>query len=349
MSIITGPADWRAADMADKGEWVINLTGDQIATIDKALRAALAAGDSFETLTKEKFALPGLDSLFADVLDRMENGRGIAVVRGLPALSYSKDELRLIYWGIGLHMGVAVSQSSKGDLLGDVMNFGQSVFTSTGRGYMSRQQLGFHTDTADVVALMVLRPAKSGGLSMICSSVAIRNEIARSRPDLLKLLYQPCVWSWKGQEDPGEPPYYEQPVYSERNGKFSSRYIRTHINSAQIDFPQVPRLTPEQIEAMDMITSLANDPRFHFSMMFEPGDIQFLNNHVTYHARTEFDDFEEPERRRHLLRMWLAVPNSRDLDPGMKTIYQDQTGGVVRGGFPSRTGTHSYETVAAQD
>ena len=347
--IITGLTDWRAADMADPGAWVINLEEEQIVTLDTALRHALASGATLPTLTKETFPLAKLEGLFAEVLDRLENGRGIAVVRGLPALDYTKDELRMIYWGIGLHMGVAVSQSSKGDLLGDVMNFGQDVFSSTGRGYMSRQQLGFHTDTSDVVALMVLRPAKSGGLSMICSSVAIRNEIARTRPDLLKILYQPFTWSWKGQEAPGEPPYYEQPIYSEKDGKFSSRYIRTHITAAQEDFPEVPRLTELQVEAMATISGMASDPQFHFSMMFEPGDIQFLNNHVTYHARTEFDDFPEPERKRHLLRMWLAVPNSRDLDAGMATIYQDQTGGAVRGGFPSRTGSHSFETVAARD
>lgn len=348
MNIIKSPADWRAADMVDTTEWIITLDKEQVSTIDNALQTAKTVGATFATLTKESFPLPGLEPVFADILRRLEEGRGIAVVRGFPALDYAKDDLRLIYWGIGLHLGVAVSQSSKGDLLGDVMNFGQNVFSSTGRGYMSRQQLGFHTDTADVVALMVLRPAKSGGLSKICSSVAIRNKIARTRPDLLEVLHQPFHWSWKGQEAPGEPPCYEQPIYSEKNGKFSSRYIRTHISAAQ-DFPEIPRLTALQNEAMDMITACANDPAFQLRMMFEPGDIQFLNNHVTYHARSEFEDFEEPDRKRHLLRMWLAVPNSRDLDAGMSTIYQDQTGGVVRGGFPSRTGTHSYETVAAQD
>ena len=193
----------------------------------------------------------------------------------------------------------------------------------------------------------MLQIAKSGGLSMFCSSLAIRDEIAKTRPDLLKVLYEPFTWSWKGQEAPGEKPYYTQPIYSEMDGRFSSRYIRPHIISAQ-DWPEVPRLTPAQIEAMELINTLANDPRFHYAMMFEPGDFQFLNNHITYHARTEFDDYEEEERRRHLLRMWLAVPNSRKLSPLMSGIYQDQSPGAVRGGFPSRTGGHVYETKVSE-
>ncbi|WP_428390922.1 TauD/TfdA family dioxygenase [Lichenicoccus sp.] len=348
-TIIENPADWRAADMEDKGEWVINLSSVQVAALDRALTTAKASGTTLDALTKTNFPLIGFDDLFADVLKRLEQGRGIAVIRGLPALNYTKDDLRMMYWGIGRHVGVAVSQSSKGDLLGDVMDFGSDVNSSTGRGYMSRQHLGFHTDTSDVVALMVLRPAMSGGLSMICSSLAIRNEIARTRPDLLEILYQPFYWSWKGQQEPGASPYYQQPIYSEQDGKFSSRYIKTHILSAHEDHPELPKLTDLQHEAMSAIDHMALDPKFHFSMMFEPGDIQFLNNHVTMHSRSAFQDYAEPDRRRHLLRMWLSVPNSRALNPAMAPIYRDQTQGAVRGGFPSRTGSHSFETVQARD
>ena len=347
--LVKGLADWRAKDMADTSQWIINLTADQIAVIGQAIRTTKASGATLATLTKESFPLPGFEPLFAEVLERVENGRGVVVVRGLPALDYDKDDLRMIYWGLGLYVGVAVSQSSKGDLLGDVMNFGQDPKTSTGRGYMSSQKLGFHCDTSDIVALMVLRTAKTGGLSKICSSVAIRNEIARTRPDLLEVLYQPFYWSWKGQEPEGELPYYHQPIYSEHDGKFSSRDIKTHVFSAHEDNPELPPLSEKQKEAMALINELAESPDFHFSMMFEPGDIQFLNNHVTLHSRTAFEDFPEPERKRHLLRMWLSPPNSRELSPSMGAIYRDQSSGAVRGGFPSRTGRHSFETVQAQD
>lgn len=344
-----GPANWLAADMADPREWVIQLTDEQVATIDAALRTARKAGANLGTLDRETFPLPGFGELVTETQDRLENGRGVVVLRGLPALRYAKEDLRLIYWGLGLYFGTAVSQSSKGDLLGDVTDFGSDVNSSTGRGYMSNQHLGFHTDTCDVVSLMVLRPAESGGLSMIASSVAIRNEIAATRPDFLEALHQPFYWTWKGQQADGEPPYYQQPLYTEFDGKFSSRYIKTHILSAHQDFPELPPLTDLQTEAMSAADHLAVDPRFHFSMMFEPGDIQFLNNHVTVHSRTGFEDFPEPDRKRHLLRMWLSVPNSRALSPAMSAIYRDQSAGAVRGGFPSRTGRHSFETVPAKD
>lgn len=343
-------ANWKAADMADHRQWMIQLSDDQVDEFDRALQAAQDAGITIDRLTRAEFALPLFDALVPDVQERLENGRGVVVLRGMPAERYTKAQLRLLYWGLGLHLGTAVSQSSKGDLLGDVRNFGDDVNSSKGRGYMSRQGLGFHTDTADVVALLVMRAARSGGLSMICSSVAIREEIAATRPDLLDVLYQPFWWSWKGQEAAGETAYYAQPVYSERDGRFSSRHIATHILSAHEDFKdELPPLEPQQLEALKLVNALANDARFHFSMMFEPGDIQLLNNHVTYHARTEFDDFDEDERKRHLLRMWLAMPNSRALSPLMSAIYRDQAGGAVRGGFPSRTGTHSFATVRAQD
>jgi hypothetical protein len=344
-----GPWSWMAADLEDQNEWIIWLTGEQIAEIDNAYRAALSAGATIAGLTRDAFPLPTFWALVAEIQDRLENGRGIVVLRGLPALDYSKEALRLIYWGLGLHLGSAVSQSSQGDLLGDVRDFGASPHTSTGRGYMSSHHLGFHTDTADVVSLMVLRPSKSGGLSLIANSVAIRNEISRTRPDLLAELYKPFYWSWKGYQANGEIGYYQQPIYSEYGGKFSSRDIKTHIFSAQEDFPELPRLTDAQKEAMSLINTLANEPRFHLSMMFEPGDIQLLNNHVTLHSRTGFEDYPEEERKRHLLRMWLSMPNTRDLSPLMSAIYRDQRGGTVRGGFPLRTGGYSFETVKARD
>ena len=345
-----GNANWLAEDMKDPAQWIIRLNNQQIAELDHALRTAQEAGITIDRLTKGTFPLTEFDVLIPEILDRLENGRGVVVLRGLPALKYQKDELRLMYWGLGLHLGTAVSQSSKGDLLGDVKNFGSDVNSATGRGYMSKQGLGFHTDTSDVVALMVLRAARSGGVSMICSSVAIRNEIALTRPDLLEVLYQPFYWSWKGQEAKGDSPYYKQPIYSEHDGKFSSRNIATHILAAHEQFKELPPLSAAQLEALKLINTLANDPRFHFGMLFEPGDIQLLNNHVTYHARTEFEDFAEEDKKRHLLRMWLSVSNSRALSPEMSAIYQDQRTGAVRGGFPSRTGYYSYETLApAQD
>jgi hypothetical protein len=251
-----------------------------------------------------------------------------------------------MYWGIGKHMGTAVSQSKDGDLLGDVRDVGVDVNSPQGRGYKSNQRLTFHTDTCDVVGLMVLRVAKAGGLSLLASSHAIHNHLARTRPDLLEVLHQPFTWSWQTQEPIGGTPHYQQPLFSMKDGKLSCRYVRVHIKSGQ-RFPEVPRLTPIQIEALDAFDELAWSEDFHFTFMFKPGDLQFVNNHVALHSRTAFDDHEEADRKRHLLRMWLSVPNSRPLSDALSTIYQDRKGGEVRGGFPTRTGRYIYESTGA--
>ena len=347
--IIEGAANWQGAEMLRRTDWIHDLTAGELAELDAALAAVHRRGLGIEDITSAaQFPLERL----AEQIDRarwmLEEGPGLFHFRGIDTTRYSKDDLRLMYWGIGRHLGTAVSQSMRGDLLGDVRDLGIDINSPQGRGYTSNAQLSYHTDSADVVGLMVLRTAKSGGLSMIGSSVAIHNEIARTRPDLLEVLYQPFPWSWQGQEPPGSKPWYLQPICSAHKGKFSCRYIRAHIrNGGQFD--DSPSLTEKQVEAMDYFDSLACSERFHFSMMFKPGDIQLLNNHVCVHSRTHFEDFPELDRRRHLLRMWLSVPNSRELSPAMGTIYRIQANGAVRGGFPSRSGRHVYETAAPVD
>lgn len=344
--VLNDPSAWLAEDLAETDRWMHTLSLEEIADLDRALGVAKRAGHSCATLTIEDFPLDRMRPTLDRLLNRLENGLGVFVMRGFPAQLYTKDDLRLLYWGVGLNLGTAVSQSHKGDFLGDVKDFAQKIDPAKWRGYMSGVKLAFHTDTADAVCLFVLQTAKVGGTSMFCSSLAIHDEIARTRPDLLEVLYQPFTWSWMGQEAPGEPPHYQQPIFSIHKGRFASRYLPNHLRSAQ-KLPGVAAMTAAQAEAIELVQALANDPRFHFGMLFQPGDFQFLNNHITYHARTEFEDYPEPERRRHLLRMWLSLPNTRELSAGMAAIYRDQRGGTVRGGFPSRVDTPLYETIAS--
>ena len=343
-TIIEGPAGWRGPELAASRDWIHEFEPAEIAEIENALRSARTRGRTLETLTRDDFPLPTVSRRIAFARDFLENGKGIYQFRGIKIDGYSKDDLRLLYWGLGRHIGTAVSQSKDGDILGDVRNVGVDIHSPMGRGYKSNQRLNFHTDSADVVGLFVLCVAKTGGLSKVASSVSAHNEILRRRPDLLDVLYEPFYWSWNQQEPPGEKPYYPQPIFSIQNGKFACRYIRGQINNAQ-RFPEVPRLTPRQIEALDLLDSITNDESVHITYEFKPGDMQLLNNHTCFHARTAFEDHPEHHRRRHLLRMWLSVENSRPLSPLMGTIYQDQRPGVLRGGFPSRTGRHIYEST----
>lgn len=341
---IESPADWRGAEILKRNDWVHMLSESDIEEIRQALFHAKAKGLGIESLSTDNFPLPSFRKIASKAQERLEEGPGLFLVRGFPSERFSPSDLRLIYWGFGQYLGTAVSQSAEGDVLGDVKDIKVDLQGPKGRGYKTNAELEYHTDSCDVVGLFVLRTAKSGGRSMIASSVAIHNEIQRTRPDLLEILYQPFFWSLQNQNAAGEAAYYQQPLFTVHEGKFACRYIRTHIRSAQ-RYPEVPRISEKQIEALDLVDRLASSTEFHYSMMFKPGDLQLLNNHVTLHARTHYEDFEEPDRKRHLLRMWLSVPNSRALSPFLGQIYKDRRAGAVRGGFPSRTGRHVYETT----
>ncbi len=346
VEVYRSPADWRGKDLEKRADWIHVFTPEEDAEIRSALAFAKSRGKTMATITKEDFPIPRVAERLAEARAALEEGPGIFQFRGLDISGVPKSDLRLLYWGLGKHMGVAVSQSKDGDLLGDVRDVGVITDSPTGRGYKSNQRLSFHTDSCDVVGLFVLRVAKEGGLSLIASSTAIHNEMARARPDLLEALYQPLPWSWNGQEPPGGSPWYMQPLFSMKDGKICCRYIRIQVNNGQ-RFAAAPRLTPIQIEALDYFDRLAWSPDFHMSFMFRPGDIQFVNNHVVLHSRTAFEDWPEEDRRRHLLRMWMSVPNSRPLSDMMSTIYEDRRPGVTRGGFPSRTGAYLYESTGA--
>ncbi|MGD9943964.1 MAG: TauD/TfdA family dioxygenase [Burkholderiaceae bacterium] len=339
-----GRADWRAGEMGDMTRWAYVLSDAEVKTLGHAMRQAQADGIAIGELTKARFPLPGMEALLARILEEMETGRGLFLLRGFPVDRYSKDQLRYLYVGLCQHLGVAMAQSGGGDYLGDVRNLNVDVNSPRGRAYTSNQKLTYHSDQSDVVGLVVLRTAKEGGLSMLASALAIRNEIARIRPDLLEVLHQPFHWSWQEQQPPGAGPWYKAPIYAELDGRFSSFYIRTHIISAQ-RYEDVPRLTPQQIEAMDLIDSLAAHEDFNFSTMFQPGDMQFLNNHVILHSRTAFEDHDEPDRRRHLLRIWLSVPNSRALHSSRVEFFRETAAGAVRGGFTPRSVERLYETT----
>jgi len=341
---VPSPANWTSAALGTRGDWLHVLTPEEVAEIDAAYRAFRATGAPLAALRKEDVPMPRFASIAARTLDALEGGPGMFMIRGFPIERYDLADARAIYWCLGKHLGTPVSQSDEGDVLGDVRDIRVPADSPRFRAYKTSGRAAFHTDSCDVAALFVLRAAKSGGMSMVASSVAVHNEILRTRPDLLEVLYQPFYWSMQGQERAGETPYYPQPIFTLHEGFFSCRYIRGQIKNGQ-RFADVPRLTPEQNAAMDLIDEVAADPRFCFLTNFQPGDLQLCNNHVVMHARSAFEDHPEPERRRHLLRMWLSVPNSRPLSPLLGRIYKDRSPGAVRGGFPPKVpGTIVFET-----
>ncbi len=343
-SVFESPADWNAASIGAREDWIHRLSDGEIAEIEAALARVRAAGIGIGDISRENFPLQLFPRLVERALEALENGPGIFLIRGLPVARHPVEDMRLVYWALGKYLGSAVTQSSKGDVLGDVRDM--DMFNDgRGRGYQSRRRLEFHTDSCDVVGLLVLRTAKSGGLSKIASSVAIHNEMARTQPDLLESLYGIFAGYSPGERAGA---YWTQPFFSSSEGHFACKTGYMYFRLAAEKFPaEVPPLNASQIEALELFQDIANRADMHFSMMFQPGDLQLLNNHVMLHARTDFEDFEEMDRRRHLLRLWLAVPNSRPLSPLMQDVFRDVRPGVLRGGYPAEAGRIIYHSIVS--
>ncbi len=218
--------------------------------------------------------------------------------------------------------------------MSDVRAAGGEYRGAGGRGYNTNAELDYHVDGTDIVGLYCLQTAKSGGISRVASSVAIHNEILRRDPDLVDRLYEAF-------------PYYMAPIYSCRHGHFAARYIRNHIRSSQLR-TDTPRLTERDHRALDIIQELAETDAFRFDMVLEQGDMQFLNNHVMIHSRTQFEDHDDPDRKRHLLRLWLSIPGGRPLCEGLRDAYKAVETNTVRGGFKGQAVTDDLRAYQAR-
>lgn len=308
-------ANWKGPDLMGTDDWIYRLSDADIAEIDDAIAHVHSKGLSIPNIGRDDFPLPNLSKKIAQILGELETGRGFFLIRGIPVARLGNDDATIAYWGIGVHLGKVVAQNMMGELLGDVRAIpGDWDENPNIRGYQTTVHLPFHCDKSDVVGLLCLQTARSGGTSSFTSAVAIHNEIMRRRPDLLKVLYEPFYIDHRGEEFDDIDPYYVAPVFAMHDGRLFSRFGAKYVESAQ-RFPQVPRLTQDQKDALALYNELALSDEFRLDMQFERGDIQLLNNHLTVHSRTDYEDWPEPERRRHLVRMLLFTPGFQDNVP----------------------------------
>lgn len=321
---VDGPSVWYGPEMVARSDWIYPLTSDDIAEIERAIQPLVDAEADIAQITKADFPLPELGRKLAGISDDVINGRGFALMRGLPVERWSMRQSATAYFGIGTHLGNARSQNGKGHILGHVCDLGRDgVNDPTARIYQTAERQTFHTDSCDIVALLCLKTAKSGGASALVSSMTIYNEMLKRRPDLLPCLFEAMHTDRRGEVPAGQKPWHDIPVFSWYEGHLSALYARRYIDSAR-RFPEIPELTEQQRAALDLFDDLANDPAINLQMTFEPGDMQWVHNHTMLHDRTSFEDWPEPERKRHLLRLWLAAPDARPLPP----IYAQRFGKV---------------------
>ena len=320
------PSAWKGQDLSRRDDWIIHLDMEDIAELESALALVKSRAVQIPKLSRNDFVIPGLAKKLDAVLTQLEDGRGFVLLRGLPVGRYSKADAATIYWGLGAHLGQAFAQNAQGDMLGHVRDLGSNWNTEMhARGYHTRSHLPFHNDSTDVVGLLCLQKAKSGGASRIVSAAAIHNEFVTRRPDLWTVMCEPFCVDRRGDENTGQKPYYVTPCFNYLDGRLFVRYNRTYIESAQ-RFAEVPRLSPAQVEALNLMDSLCSDPAFYLDMSFEPGDMQFLNNYVVLHSRGDYEDWPEVERKRHLLRLWLRTLGFSSLPAAFADRNADMTG-----------------------
>jgi len=317
---------WYGAEIGRSGDWVERLFEGEVDEVERVVRAVEEARLDLSVITAKDVPLPTLGPRLVGMVDEVLNGRGFVLVKGLPVGRWTRREAAVAFLVIGVHLGSLRMQNAEGHLLGHVRDLGRSSDDPNTRIYQTRERQTHHTDSCDVVGLMCLQQAKSGGLSSLVSSTTIFNEMRRRRPDLLHVLLQPIETDRRGEVREGSSPYFNIPVYNYHNGLVSAIYQRQYIQSAR-RFSGVAPLTALQIEALNLLDELANDPKLHLMMELEPGDIQLVHNHTILHDRTAFEDYPEPERKRHLLRLWLAPAGARRLPE----VYAERFGSTTPG------------------
>jgi hypothetical protein len=337
---LEGPEVWSGAQMQSRSDWIHVLEPGEAAEVLAAVKAVQHIGTDWLDLDKTGFPLPRLAPRLAQVSEQLENGCGIAVVRGIPHEALGQEGMRVALWGIGLHLGTAVSQSKYGELLAEVRDYGEVMGKATSRGYRAAGSLRFHTDRCDVVALLCVRQCRDGGESLTVNTPHMHNVLLERDPEGLAMLYEPWFHSRQGEGQPHEKPWYRNPIFAQHKGRFTSQYSRAYVETAA-QFPELPPVSARQWEVLDLVAQTAHAECFTSRM--RPGDLQLLNNHVTWHARTSVTDWDETEKKRMLYRLWLSMPGGRELPADFDELWGPTASGAVRGGVLAGAG---YRTTA---
>ncbi len=329
MEPVVDPAGWYPEDIAETESWRYVVSDAEIAEIDAAVSAVERRGLDIVDIRQEDFPLPGFSAAIEQMRGELQDGLGFVQIRGMPVDRWTRAQSAAAYWGINTHVGRALSQNAKGDLLGHIKDLGGDYSDPKTRGYLTNARMGFHADQCDYVVLFCLQQAKSGGASRIASSVTVYNEMLARYPELLPELIAPSYWTLHGEISPGQKPWYDLPVFNFHEGYFSAKGVSSHIRKSQA-VPGVPKYSTKRLEAFDRFAELAEEVSTRVEV--RPGDINILHNHVVLHSRDAFEDWPEPERKRHLYRLWI---NDDAHARPMPEVLRDNIQGIwVRGVTP---------------
>lgn len=313
---VTTAAAWRGDALSQSQEWIHLLSPAQVAELEALGTRLVDTDPDLREVRLQDYPLVACADAVQQWKHSMDTGRGFVLVRGLRTHLYSDALSAAIYYILGLHIGEPMQQNEMGDLIDHVYATSDKMMDDpSAKSSKIRDRLPFHSDSSDVVGLMCLRPAKSGGASRLVSGAQIYNEILARRPDLAPLLLEPFHWDWRRQDPEAPADTYTSPVISFVDGVFSMYAGSLYVLTAQ-NYPGVPKLTPEQVEVLQMFDDITYEDGMAIDMDFRPGDIQWLSNYAALHSRTLFEDHPEPQRKRHLLRMWLHRREPRPMVAG---------------------------------
>lgn len=333
---IENPGQWRGGDFQDTDNWAARWSDQALNELRSAVDAVKSQGLGAPDFTKAQFPLPTIGGELDAILLDLETGNGFRLIRGIPLDDFTDDDAEILFWGLMVHLGQPMSQNAKGHLLGHVRDLGLDVHDTKVRNYQTTAELFFHNDACDVLMLMCRRVARSGGRSRLASIPALFNAMWAEDAELTRELFTPFGFDRRGEPgrpDEGPEPYFVMPILSFHDGLLTCRMPpRTYIESAQ-RFSGVPPLTDEKIAALDLMDRVVVRPDISFSFQMQPGDIQVVNNYCVFHSRTAFEDHDDFARKRHMLRAWLSVPNSRPLPPWYKPRWGSIAPGDKRGGI----------------
>ena len=301
---IPGPSAWYGNSLREHRDWCLQFNERQLSAFRRAIDAAKASGKDTQRLTHKDFSLPEMANEIDAWRRELQSGRGFLLLRGVPVEDWGEPDCEIFFWCLGWHLGLPGAQNRFGELLGHVRDTGADPSDPAVREYRTRVNISFHCDAADVVGLMCLKTAKSGGASRIASSVTIFNELLHSHPHLVNRLFKPFLLDAHAEGGLETFPVTPCRYY---DGRLSTFYHSGYFRSAA-RYRGVKPLMADELELLDAYDALAARPDIHLDMELLPGDIQLCSNHSIVHSRADYEDYREPELRRHLLRLWLSLP-----------------------------------------
>jgi len=318
-------AAWAAKEVMEQADkWLYELTEEDLAELDSAFQHVRSKGLVAPFFGKDDFPLPNLAARIEEHREELEFGLGIFNIVGFPIEKYTKDETSAIFWGIGTYIGKPWPQNASGHLISDIRDTGANFEESLARGYQTSMELDLHTDGADIVGLVCLRKAKEGGENQVVSAVSAFNKLVEIDPGAAEhLLNKTFYLDWRGEEGPGEQPYYAAKIFTETPKGLTCLAILPYVHSAQ-RFDEVPRLTEEDLAALEAYDKAKWDESLVLRVLQEPGNLLFLNNHYLVHARSAFVDHDKPGDKRHLRRLWLESEAWADARPPAMATLLDQ-------------------------